>query len=170
MNDLYDHIIELLGKPEDDPLYSKLVQDLGEPSITEQTPEIRMFSFAKEGFVLASAVLPDLMCGAKLFRNATFVFDTSKTEGGEWVPFTGRLPGGISGGDGPEIVHEKFTRAGAQQPTPDHSWGYWLGPQLWVFGFDDKTQFLNMALVSFFGDVEGSLVTTKQDDDSGPPP
>jgi hypothetical protein len=163
MTDLYDHIIELLGKPEDDPLYSKLVRDLGEPSIIEETPELRMFSFPNQGFVLASAVLPD-MSGARLFRNATFVFDTSRTPGGEWVPFAGKLPGGISCGDGPEDVHEKFIKAGAKQPTPDHSWGYWLGPQLWVFGFDDKTQFLNMALVSFFGDVELSLMTTKHDD------
>ncbi len=133
MSGLWEILIELIGKSEEDPLFIALACELGKPEITISGKRRRDFNFPLSGLSIGSY--------DKMIETVFFHYGSASVECGEYQPYAGNLANDVKFGDAPSTVAIKLGMQPSsvqhiQGRTPEDPEDLW---QFFKFGNVDAT-------------------------------
>jgi hypothetical protein len=149
---LYERLADLLGKPENDPVFDRLLDDLGSrPNLDHEDENMRFWQFSDLGF----GMMFDKRRGC--FSVLIVELATAAVEAGNVKQYSGNLPSGIVPSDRREEVQMKLR----MEPTTsnliagltpkDRCDEYDIGDCRLSFTFNGLTEQLWMLTVSYKG-------------------
>lgn len=144
MQDLYDRLVRLLGKPVSPAIdmLDMLSREFGETARTQQVGERWCFyDFIRLGFKLTF----DKAGG--MFTSFVLPISTPEVIHGGTEPYSGNLPYGITANDSRDHVESKIP--GATMAVKDYRFDVDLRPLCLMFSFDPSGTQLQMVSVHF---------------------
>jgi hypothetical protein len=138
MEDIYQRVLELMGKTPDGFEFAEFVLDLG------YTPDIFINNEVRIMYVFEGIYL-SYMKFAKCFATVYFHDGSTKTDPHASPRYSGRFPTGIQFGDSRETVQQKL----GCRPLPDGL--------SYEIGHSDAYELQNMRLYFCFSESEGEL-------------
>ena len=110
MDNTFERVLELFGKPNDDSFFARFITDLGEqPEILLQTEKVTEYDFGRSGLHLSYMLnsLSDLSSGSS-FTGAIFSLGPDAKTLSSRRSYVGNLPYGIRRGDTSSEVSRKL--------------------------------------------------------------
>ncbi|MBS1955429.1 MAG: hypothetical protein JST89_14690 [Cyanobacteria bacterium SZAS-4] len=100
ITDLWQVLLEIIGKSEEDPLFVELLAELGAPKISTSGRRNRSFDFPRSGL---SIDLRD-----KVVKSVFFHYGSAAVKEGSYQPYSGNLAIDVNFGDAPSDVANKL--------------------------------------------------------------
>lgn len=151
---LYDRIVELLGKRLDDPAFTQLAHDLSDephPMLRNEHKYVQDYLFRKSGFQVSYNKMIDA------FYHAFFHHGSEMARSGYVSAYQGRLPAGIKFGEQPAEVAAKLGLKpswskmipGCDKQAPKDLWEkYAAGPLQFTCIYRGPTSELNSVSIT----------------------
>ncbi len=146
MPGLWETLIELIGKSEEDPLFVALTSELGKPEISKSGKRGSSFNFPLSGLSICSY--------DKIIESVYFHYGSASVQCGEYQPYAGNLTNGVKFGDAPSTVATKLgmqpsssqRMQGRTKEDPEDLWQYFqFGNVDASFHFDGRTNLLRFV-------------------------
>ena len=155
MDNLYERLVGMLGKPSNDPCLEQFIRDVGvEPKLLFDWKSRRQYDFNSIGVWISIDKRQDQI------KTVKFHFHTASVAEGSVAEYEGSLPAGIQPTDTRDTIIQKIGMVPearmVQGRTPEDPKDYWdryqIGPLQSTFIFDGPTGRLDMLAVHFIID------------------
>jgi hypothetical protein len=155
MEHMYERLIEMLGKQQDDPYFECFVQELGEkPQMLIDKKSMREYSFPRSGFYVSMDKRQDQI------KSIFFHLSTAAVASGSIEAYSGNLPAGIGRHDDRLTVRKKLAKKprseriqGRTKLDPKDYWEYYDTSFLqMLFIFDGATGRMDALSVRYTAD------------------
>lgn len=153
MQSFSEHILPLLGKPIDDPMFLGLIAEHGQPvkSLGDPLyPEVsiegwRVFTFPFYGIVLGAYSIPGLdPPNCRVFRHISLAVKKPDALDFSMEPFPDELPFCVKPQDTRLEVQKKI---GIKPKVEDSADTFFFAPYLYIFDYDPKTNLLCSLII-----------------------